>query len=286
MAIEQFEGIPTDSIIVVTDPATSGSDRGNMGWLRSLPYLRRQGVTTYTFSPSWLRYGSDVTFDEVMNEYDSGFSYIAIPGVDFEYRLIERADGHEDVSAQHLCQYTSRDTESGGSSSTTHKILNAYNRGRIDELVLVIDSPKFQIIKREAQKPLTETLDNFSELSYPGIAKQYLQAELDDRYLGYNETLNIWLHEAAVEYVNVMETEPSRIADLFEFNELEPGIRTWDVFEFLASETTKEEKDHIQATVRPWVERDISIIYSHILSALQEFEFDADQVREYRNGDH
>lgn len=285
MAIEQFEGNSTNSIIVLTDPATSGSNRGNMGWLRSLPYLRRQGVSTYTFSPSWLRYGSDVTFEEVMDKQESGFSYNAIPGVNFEYRLIKSTDDHEDISAQHLCQYTSQDTESEGAASTTHKILNAYNRGRIDELILVIDSSKFQIANREAQKPLTETLDNFCELSYPGIAKQYLQAELEDRYLGYNETLNIWLHEAAIEYVHVMETEPSRIADLFEFNELEPGIRTWDLFEFLASNLTKEETDHIQATVRPWVERDITIIHSHILNALQEFEFDADQVRAYRNDD-
>lgn len=282
MVIEQFEGISTDSIIVLIDPATAGSNRGNMGWLRSLPYLWRQGVKCYTFPPSWMRYGSQVTFGEVLDEQKDDFEYTALPDFQFEYRLLDQDTDPEEIHAQNLCQFTSRDTEAEGRSSTTHKLLRAYDIGNIEELFLVVDASDFQIVKREAQKPLTETLDNFSELSYPAIAKQYLRSELDERYLGLNETLNVWLHEAAVEYVDVMGTEPSRIADLFEFNELEPGIRTWDFFEFLASQVTKDDTDHIQATIRPWVERDITPINRHILNALQEFEFDADQVRKYR----
>lgn len=283
MSINQFEGISTESIIVIVDPAVGGSDCGNMGWLRSLPYLRSQGVMTYTFIPSWLDYGSNITFDETMSERNRGFDYTAIPDFDFEYHLIEGSDTPEDVQAQHLCQYTSREIEKKGDSSTTHKLLNAYDLGQIDELFLVVDASEFQIVRREAQKPLTETLEDFSEISYKGIAKQYLRTQLDERYLSYEETLNIWLHEAAAEYVDIMESEPSRIANLFEFTELEPGIRTWDFLEFLASQVTKKETEHIQATIRPWVERDISLIYSHILNALQEFEFDAEQVRDFRS---
>lgn len=284
MGLEEFEGISTESIIVVVDPATGGSERGNMGWLRSLPYLRSQGVMAYTFSPSWLSYGSDVTFDEVMTEHDTVFNYTAIADFEFEYHLIKQSDTPEAVQAHHLCQYTSREIEEKGDSSTTYKLLNAFYQGQIDKLLLVVDAAEFRIAGMEAQKPLTETLDNVSELSYEGIAKQYLKRKLDARYLGYNETLNIWLHEAAAEYNTVMGSEPTRTADLFAFTRLEPGIRTWDFLEFLATKTTKDETDHVQATIRPWVERDITLIHSHILNALQEFEFDAEQIRAFRSG--
>lgn len=284
MAIDVLDGVPTDSIIVVTEPATAGSDRGNMGWLRSVPYLLRQGVSQYTFNPSWLRYGSNETFDAVLADADTGgqFTYTAIPDLGFQYRLVQRDHGPSDVAAQHLCQYTSQETEDEGTTSTTHKLIRAYNAGDIEELVLVVDKSGFRLSNQEATKPLTEILD-VRELSYPGMAKYYLNHRLPTRYLGLNETLNIWLHEAAIEYANVMQSEPTRLADLFHFSELEPGVRTWEFLEFLATKTSEENTDHIQATIRPWVERDITKIRDHVLNALQEFEFTADNVRAHRS---
>jgi hypothetical protein len=82
-----------------------------------------------------------------------------------------------------------------------------------------------------------------------------------------------------------MDREPSRIADLFDFSEVHPAVRTWDFFEFLATQTTKEDTDHVQATIRPWIEADITRVCDHILNQLQVFEFDADQVRAHR-ADH
>jgi hypothetical protein len=285
MAIETLDGVLMDSIVVIVDPATAGSDRGNMGWLRSLPYLRRHGVTTYTFNPAWLRYGSNETFDEVLTEreHDGEFRYTALPGLGFDYRLLDRNVTTTDISLPHLCQYTSQEGEIEGAVSTTHKLIRAYNDDQIGELVLVVDKSAFRLSNQVADKPLTEALD-VREVSYPGMATYYLKHELPARYLGIDETLNIWLHEAAVEYVDVMDSEPSRVADLFQYSELEPGIRTWDFLEFLASKTTEDNTNHIAATVRPWVERDITKIRDHALNALQVFDFDADQVREFRDG--
>jgi hypothetical protein len=285
MAIDSLDGVSTDSIIVITDPLTAGSDRGNMGWLRSLPYLTRQGVMRYTFNPSWLRYGSNETFDAVLSESEEAnhFSYSAVPDFEFQYRLIERDFDAREIRAQHLCQYTSQETEDEGKQSTTHKLIRAYNDGNIEELVLVVDKAGFRLANQEANKPLTEMHD-VSELSYEGMVRYYLKYELPARYLALDSTLNVWLHEAAVEYANVMDSEPNRIADLFQFTELESGIRTWDFFEFLASETTEDNTDHIQATIRPWVEQDITKIRDHILNALQQFDFDAQKVREFRSG--
>ncbi|WP_142860651.1 hypothetical protein [Salinigranum halophilum] len=282
--IESIDGVPTDSIIVISDPATSGGDRGNMGWLRSLPYLVRQGVTTYTFNPAWLRYGSDETFDEVLEEQpgEGGYTYRAIDDFSFQYQLIETDTPVSTITAPHICQYTSQEGEHKGEVSTTHKLLRAYDAGQLDELVLVVDKSGFRLSKQETDKPLIEALD-VHELSYRGVASYYLKHELPVRYLGLDETLNIWLHEAAIEYASVMESEPNRIADLFEFDVLQPGIRTWGFLEFLANKTTEEQTDHVQATIRPWVERDITKIRDHILNALQRFEFDAEQVRAFRN---
>ncbi|WP_332898910.1 hypothetical protein [Haladaptatus sp. CMSO5] len=272
-----------DSIVVVTDPATSGSDRGNMGWLRSLPYLLRHGVETYTFNPAWLRYGSNETFDKVLTEGNSEneFTYTALSQFTFNYRLINREVTAADITAPHLCQYTSQEGENKGGARITHKLIRAYKNNQIDELVLVVDKPSFRLSNQEADKPLTEMLD-VREVSYPGMAKYYLQNKLPARYLGLDETLNIWLHEAALEYASVMESEPSRIADLFEYTELETGIRTWDVLEFLASKTTENNTDHIAATIRPWIEKDITKIRDHILNALQRYEFNSELVRNHR----
>lgn len=281
--IESLDGVSTNSIIVISDPATAGGNRGNMGWLRSLPYLLREGVIEYTFNPAWLRYGSTETFDAVLSESneEGRFSYDAIDDFSFQYRLVENDVQVSDITASQLCHYTSQEGEHEGKTSTTHKLLRAYDAGQIDELVLVVDKSGFKLSNQETDKPLIETLDAH-ELSYKGIASYYLKDELPVRYLGWDETLNVWLHEAAVEYAQVMDSEPNRIADLFEFSELEPGIRTWTFLEFLAGKFTEENTDHVQATVRPWVERDITKIRDHILNALQQFEFDATQVRAYQ----
>ena len=282
MGIGSIEGINTDSIVVMTDSATAGSERGNMGWLRSLPFLSKQGITDYTFPNTWLGYGSSVTFDEVLEGEESPFEYTAIPGIEFSYHLYGSDTPWSDISANHLCQYTSQEIEEKGKSSTTQKLIRAYNEGQLDELFLVVDRPDFQLSNADRQKPLTETLEDVAEFGYEGAAKYYIRNALPTHYLSLNETLNVWLHEAAIEYATEMEQEPARIADLFEFSEVHPTVRTWDFFEFLASQVTRDDTDHIQATVRPWVEKDITVIRDHILNELQKFDFDAEQVREYR----
>jgi len=282
MGVDVLEGISTDSIIVMTDPATAGSDRGNMGWLRSLPFLIRQGITDYTFPNNWLSYGSSVTFDEVLAGEDSPFNYTAIPGIDFSYHLYGTDSTWSDIASQHLCQYTNQEVEHKGKSSTTQKLIRAYNEGQLDELFLVVDTGNFQLDDADQKKPLTEIIKDVAEFGYEGAATYYIRHELSTHYLSLDETLNIWLHEAAIEYVAKMEREPTRIADLFEFSEVHPDVRTWDFFEFLASKLTQNETDHIQATIRPWVEVDITVIRDHILNELQKFDFEAEQVRAYR----
>jgi hypothetical protein len=282
MPVETLDGIETDAPIVMVDPATAGSDRGNMGWLRSLPYLCRQGVTDYTFAQSWLSYGTTTTFEELFGGDESPFAYTVVPSLEFRYHLFGSDATWRDISAQHLCQFTSQETEAQGVSSTTQKLLRGYNEGNIQELILVVDRSDFVLADAARRKPLTETLSNVGEFGYEGAATYYIKHELPTNYLSLDETLNVWLHEAAIEYATEMDREPNRIADLFDFSEVHPAVRTWDFFEFLATQTTKEDTDHVQATIRPWIEADISLVRDHILNELQVFEFDADQVRSHR----
>ncbi|WP_141212975.1 hypothetical protein [Halorubrum sp. Ea1] len=282
MEADTIAGISTDSIIVMTDSATGGSDRGNMGWLRSLPLLSKWGVTDYTFPNSWLGYGSSVTFDEVLNGEDNCFEYSITPGLEFTYHLYGSDSTWSEISEQHLCQYTNQEVENKGKSSTTQKLIRAYNEDQLDKLFLVVDRSDFRLDDADRKKPLTETIENVAEFGYEGAAIYYIQHELPTHYLSLDETLNIWIHEAAVEYATSMDREPTRIADLFEFSEVHPSVRTWDFFEFLASQVTRDDMEHIQATIRPWVEADISVIRDHILNELQKFDFEAEQVRDYR----
>jgi hypothetical protein len=264
------------------DSAVAGSSAGNMGWLRSLPFLFNRGISKFTFAKSWLEYGSSVTFDAVLDGDESSFKYTAVPDFQFKYHLLEADTPWRDLEFQHVCQFVSQETEKMGKSSTTQKLLRAYNEDLIEELFLVVDTPNFRLSNQESDKPLTENLTDVGEFGYKGASKYYLKHELPTTYLSLNDTLNIWLHEAAVEYANTMNKPPSRIADLFDFAELDTTVRTWDFFEFLASNITEQETDHIQATVRPWVECDISRIKKYILNDLQRFDFDAEQVKRYR----
>lgn len=282
MAVETFEGVSTDSIIIIIDPQAAGGNRTSMGWLRSLPFLRARGIANYTFPKSWLEYGSSVTFDEVLTGEEPPFEYTAIPSLSFDYQLFDAETTWRDIHAQHICQVTSQEAETKGQSSMTQKLIRAHNEGQIDELFLVVDRPDFYLDSHKTTKPLTERLHDGSELSFEGCVRPYLRTQLDDWYLSGDETLNIWLQQAAVEYTRKIGEEPTRIADLFDFNTVHPAVRTWDFFEFLAADTTREETDHIQATIRPWVEKDITVIRKHILNELQTFDFDAEQVRKFR----
>jgi hypothetical protein len=154
--------------------------------------------------------------------------------------------------------------------------------GHIEELFLVTDQSSFSLSDTISVKPLREELQYAEVLSYENIAKQYIRRELGEPIISFGTTLNIWLHRAAADYQKVMGNTPGRIADLFDFDVLEPGIRTWDIFEFLASDLSYESSDHINATIRPWIESDITKTESNIRNALQEFNYDRETVRKFR----
>lgn len=287
MAIDRFAGGRTDSVIILKDPLTGANAAGNqMGYLRSLPYLFEEGITQYTFPPGWLRMLSNETFDEVLEESDDEddpwFTYRALPSFPFEYTIIDQDMSVNQLSFQHICQFINQETDEYSDARTTHKLLRAYLNDSIEELFLVTDRSSFSISDVVSEKPLKEELDHPQVLSYEEIARQYVRQEFGSPNLPFGQTLNIWLHHAAAEYRDVMEGRPQRIADLFEFDVLKPGIRTWDLFEFLASDVSRESSDHINATVRPWIESDITKVETNIRNALQEFDYDREAVRTFR----
>lgn len=282
MTVDSLNGTKTDAPIMITDPYADGDPQGNhMGYLRSLPYLLEQGVDSYTFSQHWLSYGCNETFDEVVEECADNFRYNAIPSLEFKYNLVKQDTDPEDIEFPILCQYVSQEMEQKQSKSTVHQVLRAYERGNIPEFFMVIDTPDFKLEKYGSSKPLAEELEKVYQISYEKIAQQHIRENIGDvgRKL---DTLNVWLHNAAEEYTKARGTKPSRIADLFDFYKVPTNVRTWDVLEFLASDVTESDSDHIQATIRPWVEKDITIIKTHIHNILQEFDYDSKKVREYR----
>ena len=287
MAVDQLAGVQTDSVIILKDPLTSKNSAGNqMGYLRSLPYLFQEGIVQYTFPPGWLRRMSNETFGEVLvepdDDGDSWFEYRALPDFPFKYAIIDQEKTAGDLPFQHICQITNQGTDEYSTARTTHKLLRAYIDGRIEEFFLVTDRASFTISDTVSGKPLREELDHVEVLSYEKIAKQYIRNQFGVPNLAFGKTLNIWLHAAANDYRELMNKRPQRIGDLFEFDVLEPGIRTWDLFEFLATDVSRESIDHINATVRPWVESDITKVVSNIRNALQEFDYDPKSVRTFR----
>ncbi|WEL18871.1 hypothetical protein SVXHr_2728 [Halorhabdus sp. SVX81] len=287
MEVEQITGVRTDSVIFLKDPLTSANSLGNqMGYLRSLPYLFEQGILNYTFPPSWLRMLSNETFNEVLQESDEAsdqwFEYRALSSFPFKYTIINQEKTVDELSFQHICQVTNQEVEEAGNTRITHKLLQAYMNNQIQELFIVTDNTSFSISDTVSEKPLREELDHAETLSYEKIAKQYIRNQFGSPNLPLGETLNIWLHGAATEYCEIMDERPRRIADLFEFDVLQPGIRTWDMFEFLASDTSREGIDHINATIRPWIESDITKVEENIRNALQEFDYDRETVQTFR----
>lgn len=280
-----FSGISTENrVIHIIDPLTAGNEKGfGMGYLRSLPLLLRYGVTQFTFPRGWLSAKSTDTFDAVVEEQSDGkFRYTAIPDLAFDYVLIDTGRKADTLEFDSLCQVTNQDLEDAQASSTTHKLMNAHKADRINELFVLTDTADFRIQGTVAQKPMAEDVERISQLDYTDLAQKYINQTFERPLLSLGETRNIWLHHAAEEYEEVMGSEPSRIRDLFEFDVLEPGIRTLDVLEFLASDIAKEDPAHIGAVTRPWVESDNSVIETYIRNALQEFDYDPEKVQAYR----
>lgn len=286
MTAYTFAGIPTENrVIHLTDPLTAENEAGyGMGYLRSIPLLLEYGVTQFTFPKGWLSAMSTETFDAVVEECseEDHFRYTAIPDLEFDYALISTDQSASNLEFDQLCQITNQDLEDTQAESTTHKILEAYKSGRIEELFLLTDADDFQMQGTVTGKPMAEDIERISQIDYTDLARRYLRQTFEKQYLSFGETLNIWLHHAAKEYAEVMGSDPTQIRDLFEFDVLEPGIRTWDVLEFLASNLAKDDPAHIEAVTRPWVESDNSVIETYIRNALQEFDYDREKVRTYR----
>lgn len=279
-----LSGFGDGKIIAVVDPLTEQNEDGHhMGYLRSLPYLVEQGIHHFTYPPQWLRYGHAATFDQVMEETSDGFRYSAIPDFAFNYHIIGPNTPHLELEFDQLCQYTNESIEDLSKLSITHKVLQAYNAGFIDDLILVNDSSSFTVADHVTQKPLVEKLDRVTELSYRSLAKEYIRTKISGPYISTGDTLNIWLHRAAADYVDETGARPTRIADLFFFEDLPTGVRTWEILEFLASEHTEKEADHIGATVRPWIESDITRVQTSIHNALQRFEYNVERIQRYRD---
>jgi hypothetical protein len=279
-------GFGDGQIVTVVDPFTDENEDGhNMGYLRSLPYLVEQGVLRFTFPPQWLGYGHPATFDEIMEEKGDGFRYTAITDFTFEYHIIEPDTPFDTLEFAQLCQYTNEAIEEPGTPSITHKILQSYNTDLIDDLILVFNSSSFTIADHVTQKPLVEKLDHVTELSYESLAKDYIRTEIGGPYISVGNTLNIWLHRAAADYFTETVTRPTRISDLFLFDDLPPNVRTWDLLEALATAHSEEDADHIAATVRPWIESDITRVQTSIHNALQRFEYNADRIQRHRDTD-
>lgn len=287
MTRDKFAGISTENrVIQLIDPLAAENEDGyGMGYLRCLPLLQTYGVRQFTFPKGWLSAASSETFDAVVEDGDESghFRYTAIPGLEFDYTLIKTGQPADTLEFSQLCQITNQELEQSQSDSTTHKLLEAFKAGRIDELFLVTDTADFSVEGTVAQKPMAEDIDRISQISYQNLARHYIDKTFEQWYLSYAETLNVWLHHAAKEYTSVMGEKPTQIRDLFEFDVLEPGIRTWDILEFLASDLAKEDPAHIESVTRPWVESDNSVIETYIRNALQEFDYDCEQVQTYRS---
>jgi hypothetical protein len=289
MTVTTFAGISTaNRVIHVVDPLTSGNEDGyGMGYLRSLPLLLQYDVAKFTFPRGWLSAKSTETFDAVVEEFEEGqFRYNAVPELAFDYVLIDTDQQSGSLEFEQLCQVTSQELENSQGTSTTHKLMDAYKSGRIEELFIITDTADFKMQASVSQKPMAEDIDHISQLDYPALAKNYIDQTFEKLRLSLGETLNIWLHHAAAEYEEVMGAEPTQIRDLFEFDVLKPGIRTWDVLEFLSSDIAKDDPEHIEAVTRPWVESDNSVIETYIRNALQEFDYDREKVRAYRDEDN
>jgi len=287
MTADTFAGIPTENrVIHLIDPLAAENEGGyGMGYLRCLPLLRKYGINRFTFPKGWLSAASSETFDAVVEngDEDEQFQYTAIPGLEFDYTLISTDKPADILRFNQLCQITNQELERSQSESTTHKLLEAFKNSRIGELFLVTDTADFSVQGTVAQKPMAEDINRISQITYRDLAQNYLNRTFERRYIGYGETLNIWLHHAAKEYTTVMGDEPTQIRDLFEFDVLRPGIRTWDVLEFLASNLAKEDPAHIEAVTRPWVESDNSVIETYIRNALQEYDYEREKIRAYRS---
>lgn len=286
MTAGTFAGIPTENrVIHLVDPLAAENKAGyGMGYLRSIPLLLEYGVSQFTFPKGWLSAASTESFDAVIEERDAErhFRYTAIPELAFDYTLISTDQSAGTLKFDQLCQITNQEIEESQTESTTHKLLQAYKSGRISELFLLTDAADFRVQGTVTQKPMAEDIERISQIDYTNLARKYLTQTFERRYLSFGETLNIWLHHAAKEYADVMEREPTQIRDLFEFDILKPGIRTWNILEFLASDLAKDDPTHIEAVTRPWVESDNSVIETYIRNALQEFDYNQEAIRAYR----
>jgi hypothetical protein len=279
----EIAGNPSDRPYIIVDPyALENTEGYKMGYLRSIPYLLTQGAETYTFPPGWLSYRSDETRNYVLTEQNSHFIYDGVPGIEFDYHIINEDITNPGLGLDVICQVTHQEIQHNNTANVTETLVRAYQRGHLDHLVLVVASDTFRINSWSADKPLSEELGAYV-LSYNDMLEQYIQKHYDSPPLPFNVSRNLWLQEAAHEYRAASDRQPTSIDALFEFDSVPPTVRTWDVLEFMADPLSEESADHVEAVTRPWVETNNTVIRKNIMNTLGALDYDESKVREYRS---
>jgi len=275
-------GTPSDALHIIVDPYTLENKEGyRMGYLRSIPYLLTQGVETFTFPAGWLSYRSNETRSYVLTEHESHFIYDGIPGFEFDYHIITEDIADTDLEMDVICQVTNQKIQRNNNANVTETLVRAYQRGHLDHLVLVVNSPTFRIDSWNADKPLSEELGAYV-LTYNELLEQYIQSRYDRPPLPFIVSRSLWLQEAAHEYRAASGQTPASIDAMFEFESVPPTVRTWDLLEFLADPLSEESADHIEAVTRPWVETNNTVIRKKVINTLGALDYDQAKVQEYR----
>jgi hypothetical protein len=251
-------GRPPRGIFVITDPRLGES----YGQLRALPLLRRLGLETYTFTSNWR--GLEI--------------------VPYRYRVINDRTSADELAADFpWVQFISQSTADLTISDASRKLLMAQrHQGENPLLVYVLDSEKFMLPDSLGTKSFIDEYELTQVYGYELIFSHFCRrAGYPPPVMGANRSLNLMLHHLA--WTMGDQTLLTRLADLFNYSRIPATSWGWDLLQQLAAYADIRQDDRIlHQLLRPWIDSDITRVTSRLLTALQQFNFDATLIEKER----
>lgn len=257
-----------NQIYVIIDPITD--EKNNFyGYLRSIPLIKQYyNINQFTFS----------------SNLNSDFP----PLFNFKFQFLNIKSDYSELDGS-ICQIVNQYQELNSEHDVTHYLYTNFinSNTKLDKLCFVFDHIKFKL-KHEnnlEDKPFVEDKGLINISYYEDLLRtQFRKEGINTLPISINnKSGNYIIQKMALRYHKKFDHRIQHLAELFDFNQLFPESKAWNLLLYFAKVANSLNYTNIiRDSLRLFIENDITQITQNFYDALKSRNFDYEKIAKWR----